>query len=68
MTKISHFVNSKVPSNTSLNIPFITTEQVSTFIIRLNSFKAMGLDGIGPGLLKLSEIVYHHQLLRLSMN
>ena len=42
--KIRHFVNSKVRSNTSFNIPFITTEQVSTYIKRLDSSKATGLD------------------------
>ena len=52
--KIRHFVNSKVPSNTSFNIPFITTEQVSTYIKRLDSSKAMGLDGPGPRLLRLA--------------
>ena len=52
--KIRHFVNSKVPSNTSFNIPFITTEQVSTYIKRLDSSKATGLDGLGPRLLKLA--------------
>ena len=52
--KIRHFVNSKVPSNTSFNIPFITNEQVSTYIKRLDSSKATGLDGLGPRLLKLA--------------
>ena len=52
--KIRLFVNSKVPSNTSFNIPFITTEQVSTYIKRLDSSKATGLDGLGPRLLKLA--------------
>ena len=48
--KIRHFVTSKVPSNTSFNIPFITTEQVSTYTNRLNSSKAT----VGPRLLKLT--------------
>ena len=52
--KIRHFVNSKVPSNISFNIPFITTEQVSTYIKRLDSSKAMGLDGSWPRLLRLA--------------
>ena len=52
--KIRHFVNSKVPSNTSFNILFITTEQVSTYIKRLDSSKATGLDGLGQRLLKLA--------------
>ena len=54
MTKIRHFVNSNVPSNTSFIIFFITTEQVSTYIKRLDSFKATGLERIGPRLLKVS--------------
>ena len=36
--KIRHFVNSKVPSNTSFNIPFITTEQVSTYRKQIRFF------------------------------
>ena len=44
---VIHFVNSKVPSNTSFSIPFITTDQVSTYIKRLVSPKATGLDGPG---------------------
>ena len=49
-----HFVNSKVPSNTSLSIPFIAADHVSTYIKRLVSPKATGLDGLGPRLLKLA--------------
>ena len=51
--KIRHFVNSKVSSNTSFNISFITTEQVSTYIKRLDSSEVTGLDKLGPRLLKL---------------
>ena len=52
--KKRHFVNYKVPSNASFNIPYTTTEQVSTYIIRLDSSKATGHDGLGPSLLKLA--------------
>ena len=52
--KIRHVVNSKVPSNTSFNTPFITTKQVSTYIKILDSSKATGLNKLGPRLLKLA--------------
>ena len=55
--KIKHFVNSKVPSDISFQIPFtfITTEQVCSFINKLDPSKATGLDGLGPRILKLAS-------------
>ena len=51
--KKRHFVNSKTPSNTSFNIPFIPIEQGSTYIKRLDSSKNTGFDGLGQRLLEL---------------
>lgn len=53
-TKLTDFVNNKVPENTYFNIPYITIEQVSTFISSLDPSKATGLDGIGPKIIKMA--------------
>ena len=55
-TKLKHFVDSKVPNNTYFKIPVITIEQVCRIISTLGSSKAIGLDGIGPRLIKP---IYH---------
>ena len=52
--KIRNFVNSKVSRDTSFNMPFITTEQVTSYINKLDSSKATGLDTLGPRILKLA--------------
>lgn len=52
--KIRNFVNSRVPNSISFNIPFITTDEVSYYINRLDSSKTTGLDGLGPRILKVS--------------
>ena len=54
LTKLTAFVNSKVPENTLFSIPYITTEQVSVLINSLDPSKATGLDGIGPKIIKLA--------------
>ena len=53
--KIKHFVNSKVPNDISFHISFITTEQACSFINKLDPSKAIGLDGLGPRILKLAS-------------
>ena len=53
--KLKHFVDSKVPNNTYFIIPVITSEQVCRIISTLDSSKAIGLDGIGPRIIKLID-------------
>ena len=52
--KMTQFVNEKIPNNIFFNIPYISPEQVTYYINKLNCSKATGLDGIGPRILKLS--------------
>ena len=54
LTKLEDFVNNKVPDATYFNIPSITTEQVLSVINDLDASKAIGLDGIGPKIIKLA--------------
>ena len=54
LTKLEDFVNNKVPDATYFNIPYITTEQVLSVINDLDASKAIGLDGIGPKIIKLA--------------
>ena len=49
---LTNFVNDKVPNNVYFKIPNITPEQVSASIMALDSSKAIGLDGIGPRIIK----------------
>ena len=55
--KLQEFVNNKVPCDFQFNIPFITTEQVLSFIRILDPSKATGLDGLGPRVIKLAANV-----------
>ena len=52
--KIKQFVDPKVPGDVNFQISFITVEQVCSFINKLDSSKATGLDGLGPRILKLA--------------
>ena len=45
-------MNNKVPNDIYFTIPTITSEKLSTFITALDSDKAIGLDGIGPRIIK----------------
>ena len=54
LTKLTEFVNNKVPDNTFFNIPYITSEQVSSIINALDPSKTTGLDGIGPKIIKIA--------------
>ena len=49
---ISNFVDNKVPNDVFFNIPYISTEQVHSYINKLECSKATGLDGIGPRIIK----------------
>ena len=52
LTHLTNFVNDKVPNGVYFQIPNITQEQVSASIMALDSSKAIGLDGIGPRIIK----------------
>ena len=54
VNKLREFVNDKVPDDTHFSIPFITTEQVMSYIRILDPSKATGLDGLGPKIIKLA--------------
>ena len=51
---ISRFVDENVPQDTLFQIPLITPAEVSSFIGNLDPSKSIGLDGIGPRILKLA--------------
>ena len=55
--KNRNFVVNKIPIETYFNIPFITTEQVSTYLHKLELSNATGLDGLGPRVLKITASV-----------
>ena len=52
LTNLTNFVNDKVPNNVYFKISYITPEQVSASIMALDSSKAIGLEGIGPRIIK----------------
>ena len=52
LSKLQDFVNSKVPNNISFKLPYITNEQVESYISALDTSKATGLDGLGPKIIK----------------
>ena len=52
LTELKHFVDNKVPNDTFFRIPNITSEQVFSIISALDPSKAIGLDGIGPRIIK----------------
>ena len=55
--KLSNCVNSKVPENIYFHIPLITSEQVLSFINKLDSSKATGIDGLGPRVIQIAADV-----------
>ena len=55
--KLRKFVESKIPENVSFKIPLITSEQVLSFINKLDPAKATGIDGLGPKIIKLTANV-----------
>ena len=54
VSKLQAFVNSNVPDKVSFSIPFITSDQVLSYIRILDPSKATGLDGLGPRIIKLA--------------
>ena len=54
-TKLSEYVNSKIPENVKFELPDIDENFVFSFMSKLDISKSTGLDGIGPRLLKLSS-------------
>ena len=52
LSKLKTYVNEQIPHDTFFNIPYITPEQVSASLLALDSSKAIGLDGIGPRIIK----------------
>ena len=63
--KLKHFVDSKVPNNTYFKILVITSEQVCHIISILDSSKAIGLDGIGPRIIKLIDHILFQSIAAL---
>ena len=52
LAELKEFVNSKVPNGIFFQIPLITPGQVSAIISALDPSKAIGIDGLGPRILK----------------
>ena len=57
LDKLCHFGNTRIPDNTTFHIPHITSDQVVSFIQKLDSSKATGIDGLGPRIIKLAAQV-----------
>ena len=57
LSKLQDFVNNRVPDNVSFKLPYITTEQVASYISALDPSKATGLDGLGPKIIKMSSCI-----------
>ena len=54
LDRLQHFTNNKLPENTFFSIPLITSDQVLSYINKLDSSKATGVDGLGPRIIKLA--------------
>ena len=63
--KIGQFIDSKVPGHIQFNLPFINTEQVKSYINKLELSKATGLDGLGPRIIKLAIDLLSPSIARL---
>ena len=63
--KISQYVNNKIPNDTFFTIPFITPEQVTNYINKLDCSKATCLDGIGPRILKIAACAISPSIAKL---
>ena len=57
LSKLQDFVNSKVPNNISFKLPYITDDQVESYISALDPSKATGLDGLGPKIIKSAACI-----------
>ena len=49
-------IHSKILEDVFFTIPYISTDQVSQLINKLNSTRATGLDGIGSRIIKLATM------------
>ena len=54
ITNLNQFINDKVPSDVNFNIPFVTSDQIQSYIKALDTSKATGLDALGPKIFKLA--------------
>ena len=54
ITNLNQCINDKIPSDVYFNIPFVTSEQVQSYIKALDPSKATGLDGLEPKIFKLA--------------
>ena len=61
-SKISEFVSSKIPLNTSFNFQYITDDEVLKLLLKLNVNKSAGIDNVGPRILKLSAPVVYKSI------
>ena len=52
LAELKEFVNSKVPNGIFFQIPLIIPGQVSVIISALDPSKTIGIDGLGPRVLK----------------
>ena len=52
--RLQHFTNSKLARNTFFHIPLIASDQVLSYINKLDSTKATDVDGLGPRIIKLA--------------
>ena len=65
LDKLCHFVNTRIPDNTIFHIPHITSDHVVSFIQKLDSSKATGIDVLGPRISKLAAQVLSSSITRL---
>ena len=63
--KISFYVDNKIPKDTFFTSPFITPEQVMSYINNFDCAKATGLDGIGPRILKIAAYAFSQSIAML---
>jgi hypothetical protein len=63
--KLNDFLNSKLPSDALFEIPPVTEDFVLKELLNLKDGKAVGLDGIGPKLLRLGATALATPLTRI---
>ena len=57
LDKLCHFLNTRIPDTTIFHIPHITSDQVVSFIQKLDISKATGIDGLRRRIIKLAAQV-----------
>ena len=55
ITNLNQFINDKIPSDVYVNISFVTSEQVQSYIKAWDLSKATRLDGLRPKIFKLAK-------------